>query len=315
MPLLDLQKLTVGLSRTWAGYLRDWDRSLRSANHPATTRYNYLLAAAQLARYLGECSPDPDADAAADDPCEVARAHVEAFQAWMIETRSASTALNKHKGLQQFFKWLLVDEQAIDRNPMDRVRQPKTPTKLVPVMRVDDTAKVLDACRGKGFASLRDEALIRLYANTGARLSEVGNLLVTDLDMNTESVQFHGKGAKDRYTILSPLRQYWKQYHPKEYLFEGSKPNHHIHESVPQKTYNRAKKQAGIHKGIGVHTLRHCFATHLLEAGVDLRTIQTLLGHNSISTTMLYLQVRQQHIASHPEKFDLLTLPPKPANV
>ena len=62
MPLLDLQKLTVGLSRVWAGYLRDWDRSLRSGNYPETTRYNYLLAAAQLGRYLGEYSPDPDAD-------------------------------------------------------------------------------------------------------------------------------------------------------------------------------------------------------------------------------------------------------------
>ena len=100
MPLLDLQKLSTGLSRTWAGYLRDWDRSLRSGNYPETTRYNYLLAAAQLARYLGEHSPDPDADDAAEDPAEVTKAHVEAFQAWMIETRSASTALNKHKGLQ-----------------------------------------------------------------------------------------------------------------------------------------------------------------------------------------------------------------------
>ena len=79
MTQVDLQKLTFGLSRTWAGYLRDWDRSLRSGNYPHTTRYNYLLAAAQLARYLREYSPDPDADAAADDPCEVARAHVEAF--------------------------------------------------------------------------------------------------------------------------------------------------------------------------------------------------------------------------------------------
>jgi hypothetical protein len=86
MPLLDLQKLTVGLSRTWAGYLRDWDRSLRSGNYPETTRYNYLLAAAQLVRYLGEYSPDPDADAAAADPCAVSRAHVEAFEAWMIDT-------------------------------------------------------------------------------------------------------------------------------------------------------------------------------------------------------------------------------------
>ena len=164
---------------------------------PETTRYNYLLAAAQLARYLGEYSPDPDADGAAADPCQVARGHVEAFQAWMIETRSAATAVNKNEGLQQFFKWLLVDEQAIDRNPMERVRQPKTPTKLVPVIRDANTAKVLEACKGNGFVGLRDDALIRLYANTGARLSEVGNLLVSDLDLDTESVHLHGKGAND----------------------------------------------------------------------------------------------------------------------
>lgn len=128
MPILDLQKLSAGLSRTWAGFLRDWDRSLLSGNYPETTRYNYLLAGAQLARYLGEYSPDPDTDDGADDPCAVTRAHVEAFQAWMVQTRSASTALNKYKCLQQFFRWLRDDEQAIDRNPMDRVRAPKTPT-------------------------------------------------------------------------------------------------------------------------------------------------------------------------------------------
>ncbi|GIJ36279.1 tyrosine-type recombinase/integrase [Micromonospora sediminimaris] len=204
MPLLDLQKLTVGLSRTWAGFLRDWDRSLRAGNYPETTRYNYLLAAAQLGRYLAEQSPDPDAAAAAEDPCAVTRAHVEAFQGWMIETRSASTAVNKQKGLQQFFKWLLLDEEAIDRSPMQRVRQPKTPRKLIPVMRDEDTSKLLDACKGKGFANLRDEALIRVYCNTGARLSEVGNLLVDDVDLHTESVRFHGKGAKDRRVRFGP---------------------------------------------------------------------------------------------------------------
>ncbi|MFF5218360.1 tyrosine-type recombinase/integrase [Micromonospora sp. NPDC000442] len=204
MPLLDLQKLTVGLSRAWAGFLRDWDRSLRAGNYPETTRYNYLLAAAQLGRYLGDHSPDPDAADAAEDPCAVTRAHVEAFQGWMIETRSASTAVNKHKGLQQFFKWLLLDEEAIDRSPMQRVRQPKTPRKLIPVMRDEDTSKLLDACKGKGFANLRDEALIRVYCNTGARLSEVGNLLAADVDLNTESVRFHGKGAKDRRVRFGP---------------------------------------------------------------------------------------------------------------
>ncbi|MFE9444105.1 hypothetical protein ACFYO2_35145 [Streptomyces sp. NPDC006602] len=92
MPLLDLDKITVGLSKTWSGFLRDWDRSLRAGNCPEATRYNYLLAAAQLGRYLSEYSPDPEADDAAEDLTEVTRAHVEAFQAWMIETRSASTA-------------------------------------------------------------------------------------------------------------------------------------------------------------------------------------------------------------------------------
>ena len=142
MPLLDLNKITTGLPATWTGLLRDWDRTLRAGNYPETTRYNYLLAAAQLARYLAEYAPDPDADAAADDPCEVTKGHVEAFQAWMVATRSASTALNKHKGLQQFFRWLVEDEQAIDRSPMARVRQPKRPQKLIPIITEDDTRRL-----------------------------------------------------------------------------------------------------------------------------------------------------------------------------
>ncbi len=158
MPLLDLDKITAGLPKTWEGFLRDWDRSLRAGNYPETTRYNYLLAAAQLARYLNEhATPDLEAEDAAEDPAEVTRAHVEAFQGWMIETRSASTALNKHKGLQQFFKWLMLDEEEIDRSPMERVRQPKTVKKLIPVIRDDDTRKVLAACKGKAFLQLRDE--------------------------------------------------------------------------------------------------------------------------------------------------------------
>jgi integrase/recombinase XerC len=204
MPLMNLDRLRADLEDgDWAGFLRDWDRSLRTANHPETTRYNYLLAAAQLAKYLAAQSPDPDADDAAKDPTVVTNAHIESFQAWMIETRSASTALNKHKGLQQFVKFLL-DEEEIDRSPMARVKQPQTPRKLVPIMGDDDTKKLLDATKGKTFMALRDEALIRLYYNTGARLSEIGNLLLTDLDMNTESVRMHGKGAKDRRVRFGP---------------------------------------------------------------------------------------------------------------
>src|SRR5437763_222581 len=128
--------LTAGLSWTWAGYLRDWDRSLRSGNYPEATRYNYLLAVVQLGRYVGEYSPNPDADAAADGPAEVIRAHVEAFQAWMIETRSAYTALNKHKGLRKLgrnlraeFRRLVAADRAVEGGGC---RQPAARTWALP---------------------------------------------------------------------------------------------------------------------------------------------------------------------------------------
>jgi integrase/recombinase XerC len=290
MAVLDLAKLTEGLSRTWSGYLRDWDRSLRSGNYPETTRYNYLLAAAQLGRYLGEHSPDPDADDAVDDPCEVSRAHVEAFQAWMIETRSASTALNKHKGLQQFFKWLLVDEEAIDRSPMERVRQPKTPTRLIPVMPPDDTAKLLAVCKGKAFVNLRDEALIRLYCSTGARLSEVGRLLVDDVDLTTESVHFHGKGAKDRRMRFGPrtaramsryLRARGK--HKGAGLPDLWLADRGVAPLAPNRIKIRLKrlgKLAGV-DDVHAHWWRHSFAHEWKRAGGDTGDLMLLLGWSS----------------------------------
>ena len=200
----DLTKLTAGLPPAWATLLRSWDRSLRSANYPETTRYIYLLAVAQLAKYLLGNPDSIEADEAANDPCEVRRQHVEAFQAWMIETRSPATALNKHKGLQQFFKWLQLVEQEIDASPMTRVQQPKVQTRLIPIIRDADTKKLLDTCRSKEFIDLRDEAIIRLYYNTGARLSEVANLMVDDVDLNLDSVHYHGKGGKDRRVRFGP---------------------------------------------------------------------------------------------------------------
>jgi integrase/recombinase XerC len=290
MPLMNLDKLCDGLGGDWPGFLRDWDRSLRAANHPETTRYNYLLAAAQLARYLAEFSPDPDADDAAVDPARVRRAHIESFQAWMIETRSASTAVNKHKALQQFFKWLRTEEE-IDRSPMDRVPQPITPQKLIPVMRDDDTKKLLDACKGKGFVQLRDEALIRLYYNTGARLSEIGNLLLTDIDLNSESVHLHGKGAKDRRVRFGPktaralsryLRARTKRTGaaqiPQLWLAErGARP------LLPNGIKIRLKRlglAAGV-PGVHAHRWRHNFAHEWKRAGGNTGDLMLLLGWTS----------------------------------
>jgi site-specific recombinase XerD len=123
-----------------------------------------------------------------------------------------------------------------------------------------------------------------------------------------------GKGKKDRYTVLSPslrdqLRLYWDQYRSREYLFFGASPDKPLNDTALQKAYTQAKQKAGIRKSGGLHTLRHCFATHLLEAGADVRTLQVLLGHTDLRTTARYLLIRREHIQAYASKFDLLVVP------
>ncbi|MET9225563.1 tyrosine-type recombinase/integrase [Lentzea sp. NPDC003310] len=287
---LELLRLTAGLSRTWAGFLRDWDRTLRAGNYPETTRYNYLLAASQLAGYLaGECS-EPHAADAGEDPTEVRKEHVEAFQAWMVETRSAATALNKHKGLQQFFKWLMHDEEEIDRSPMDRVRQPKTQKKLIPVIRDDDTKKVLDTCKGKTFVQLRDEAIIRLYYNTGARLSEVGRLDLVDVDLNLDSVHYQGKGGKERRVRFGPktARALSRYLRARERhvgadlsaLWLAERGRRPLAPNGIKIMLKRRGVAAGL-SGIHAHRWRHNYAHEWKKAGGDTGDLMLLLGWTS----------------------------------
>jgi integrase/recombinase XerC len=170
------QRLPRPNEAVWRGYVEEWDRSLRAANKPLTTRYNYELAVTQLAEFLagdelaGFLDSSglvlDDASDAAEDPADVARGHVEVFLAWMIETRSASTALNKYKALQQFFNYL-EDEEEISRHPMRRMPQPKKTKKLIPVVPDDELAALLATCDGKSFRDRRDTAIIRLLLDTG----------------------------------------------------------------------------------------------------------------------------------------------------
>lgn len=122
-----------------------------------------------------------------------------------------------------------------------------------------------------------------------------------------------GKGRKDRYTVLSKrllpeLRRYYQKYHPGPYLFPS---NYHPRKDQPltyasiRKIYEKARKRAGVKKGVGIHTLRHCFATHLLESGCDIRRIQVLMGHRRLSTTMIYLHVSQKILSKIPSPLDL----------
>lgn len=181
-------------AEAWALLLRDWDRSLRAGNHPETTRYNYVLAVSQLAAFLGEQTLESDA---ASDPTMVDGRQVTPFQAWVIETRSASTGLNKYKALQQFFGWLVVEGE-IERSPMLEVLKPTAVQELVEVLGDEETRRILEVCQGGGFLQLRDQALVRMFYNTGGRLSEIGDLLLSDVDLDTDSVVLTGKGGKQR---------------------------------------------------------------------------------------------------------------------
>ncbi|HEY0640125.1 MAG TPA: tyrosine-type recombinase/integrase [Pseudonocardiaceae bacterium] len=182
------------MAPVWRSYLDDWDRAMRAGNRPFTTRYNYQLAVAQLGDFLAGNDDESDA---AEDPTDVQRRHVEAFLAWMIETRSASTAVNKYKGLQQFFRYLVEDEE-MARNPLDRIPQPSRPEKLIPVVEDDELGVLLASCAGKSFADRRDAAIIRLLLDTGGRLSEITLLDVDDVDLRRDIVVVRGKGDRQR---------------------------------------------------------------------------------------------------------------------
>ena len=128
-----------------------------------------------------------------------------------------------------------------------------------------------------------------------------------------------GKGCKDRYTLLSPrlleeLRNYWRAYRPHAWLFLGRDRTGPLPVATAQKIYYAAKRRAGIHRGHGIHTLRHSFAPHLMEAGVDLPTLQRLLGHTSLATTAKYLHVTNKHLRGVRSPLDLLP-PPEPADI
>jgi len=152
--------------------------------------------------------------------------------------------------------------------------------------------------------------LLTAYA-AGLRLNEVLHLRVSDIDSTRMTIRVEqGKGGKDRYTILSAslleaLRGYWRVQRPTTWLFPG-RGDRPMDPSALQRAYGLAKRRAGLTKPGGIHALRHAFATHLLEAGVDLHTIQRLLGHKSISTTTRYWHLTHASLTTQAARLDLL---------
>jgi site-specific recombinase XerD len=150
----------------------------------------------------------------------------------------------------------------------------------------------------------------------GLRVSELVRLRVTDIDSHRGMIRIaRGKRARDRYTLLSPrllaeLRAYWRLQRPRPWLFPGREPNAPMSDDTARAIFHRARDRAGILKGGSIHILRHSFATHLLEAHVDLRTIQLLMGHSSLTSTAYYLHLTRKTLGQTPHPLDLLTLPP-----
>jgi integrase/recombinase XerD len=160
----------------------------------------------------------------------------------------------------------------------------------------------------------KHRALLMTAYAAGLRVSEVIRLQPGDIESDPSRMLIrinHGKGQKDRYSLLSErllveLRAYWRIECPKPWLFPGSKAHQHMPSGTAQKIYNQARGRAGIEQGSGIHTLRHSFATHLFDAGVDPHTIQLLLGHRSIKTTLKYVHVSRRHLLHVKSPLDLL---------
>jgi site-specific recombinase XerD len=161
----------------------------------------------------------------------------------------------------------------------------------------EEVLRLLDAA-----SVLRDRALLETAYATGMRLGEVTRLLIRDVDSGRMVIRVEqGKGRKDRYVMLSQslletLREYWRASKPQVYLFPGLGGKKPLCVSAAQKAFHIARNRAGIKKRVSFHTLRHSFATHLLEDGANVRKIQTLLGHRSLHTTERYTHVAEDYL-------------------
>ena len=182
--------------------------------------------------------------------------------------------------------------------------------KLPEVYSQEELVRLFDAT-----VNLQQRVFLMTTYAAGLRLSEVTHLQPRHIHAERQLIRVEqGKGQKDRYTLLSPfllqeLRRYWKEYRLSDWLFPNQVRNGPMTRGTAQKIFYNAKRRAKLQRGHGIHTLRHCFATHLLEANVDLRTIQLLLGHKSLNTTTIYLHVTQKKLGQLHSPFDLLRLP------
>jgi site-specific recombinase XerD len=272
------------------------DMTVRNLS-PATQR-SYVHAVARFSQYFDK-SPD--------------RLGLEDVRAYQVHLASKGIAWASFNQIVCALRFLYGVTLARAEMP-ERIAYAREPRKLPVVLSAEEVVRFLEAVPG-----LKSRAALTTAYAAGLRVSEVVALKNRDIESKRMVIRIeHGKGGKERYVMLSTqllriLRAYWRLARPQHWLFPGRDPVHPIDQTVLHAACRSARQAAGLEKHVTVHTLRHSFATHLLENGTDIRIIQVLLGHNSLSTTARYTQVSTstiQKTMSPLDRLDLEIVPP-----
>ena len=268
-------------------------------NLSRNTQESYLLQVSAFARY---CSQSPEALGPED---------IRDYQVYLINEKklSPSSLCITVAALRFLYKNTLKKDWALEEIPV-----PKKPQTL-PVVLSPDEVKHFLAC----VSSPKHHAILSILYASGLRISEACQLKISDIDSERMTLRVdQGKGNKDRYSLLSPrlleiLRNYWKLEKPSEWLFPSPRLPKPISRDAVGLACEKAHALSGLKKPVTPHSLRHAFATHLLENGTELRTIQLLLGHRSLSTTARYLKLAVSQVCATTSPFDLLCSPKPPS--
>ena len=239
------------------------------------------------------------------DPKEISERDIVQYLRYLVDERQISTSYQNQSinAIKFYYEQVLKGKRKFYF-----VERPRKEKRLPVVLSEEEIVRIFVQVD-----NLKHKCLLMLIYSTGLRIGEALNIKVADIDSGRGQVSIRGaKGNKDRVSLLSasllpPLREYYLRYQPKEYLFEGMSGGKYSARSA-QAVLKRAVKQAKIQKKVTLHTLRHSFATHLLENGTDLRYIQTLLGHNSSRTTEIYTHVSTKALRDIRSPLDKLNL-------
>ncbi len=258
------------------------------------TRETYLTCVAALAKHY-RCSPD-----------RLGADQIQAYLLYLIQQRKlAYASVNQAACAFRFLFGQVLQQRKIWLD----IPMAKVPKRLPVVLSRDEIRRLFAAC-----ADLRTRTVLMTTYAAGLRVSEVCALQTGDIESAPDRMCIkvrQAKGGKDRYTLLSPqlldvLRCYWHTCRPRLWLFPNKAGDGPMFDQTAQRMYRAVCDRAGLTNFAGIHTLRHSFATHLLEAGVDLHTIQRLLGHGHISTTMRYLHLAQSRLTGTTSPLELL---------